>query len=104
MFPLLLLLGFSPADFPGSSALRTAWESCLQSYAQIDSVGSNSNITIAVNARAACSAEKDRYTKALVRQSSGDPSPATRALQQVASDEKALTIRLIAFLRRIRER
>jgi hypothetical protein len=98
MPPIIIALTLLLAAPSGASTLRTVWESCLQSYAQIESAGSNSNITIAVNARAACSAERDQYTNALRRESASDPSPS------VTSDERVLTIRLIAFLRRIRER
>ncbi|BCA62017.1 hypothetical protein HMP09_1251 [Sphingomonas sp. HMP9] len=103
----LLILALAPGDAPASSSARSAWESCLQSSAQVESLGSGSDVTVAVKALSTCSTNKDRYVKALIRgaigTSPGGQSPASQALQQVTLDQRELTIRLIAFIRKLRQ-
>lgn len=103
--PLILVLAAAPV--PGTASLKSAWESCLQSFAQVGCLGSQSDVTIAENALAACSADEARYGKALIR-GTGSPSlsaktSSSRAQQQLKLDQQELTIRLLTFIRRIRQ-
>lgn len=102
--PLIL---FAAAPLPGTASAKSAWESCLQSFAQVASLGSGSEFTIATSALAACSMDRDRYAKALIREagsaSADSQTPVSQAQQQLPLDQRELMIRLIAFIRRIRQ-
>ncbi|MEG3167307.1 hypothetical protein U1737_03765 [Sphingomonas sp. LB3N6] len=110
LVPLLLTLALNPAPLagpaPGTSSAKSAWESCLQTVAQVESLGTKSEAAIAVNALAACSADRDRYIKSLIRDANAKPQNGQTAVgqaqRQVATDQRDLTIRLIAFIRRAR--
>ena len=106
---LLLTLALNPAALAGptpASSAKSAWESCLQTVAQVESLGTKSEATIAVNALAACSADRDRYIKSLIRDANAAPQNGQTAVgqaqRQVAADQRDLTIRLIGFIRRAR--
>lgn len=102
----VLTLAFSPAPEGSVPLTRAAWESCLQSFAQTESLGSGSEVTIALNALNACSSERGLYTRALTRSANGiianGQTPAAQAQQRLSVDQRDLTVRLIAFIRRIR--
>jgi hypothetical protein len=66
--PLLVALAFSPPLTIDAPLTRGRWEACLQAFAQVESLGSKTDVTIAISALAACSAERDRYIKVLFRE------------------------------------
>ena len=103
----LLILALAPGEAPASSSARLAWESCLQSYAQVESLGSSSDFAIAEDALSACFSDESRYVEALNREVSGAPpsggTSGSQVRQRLAPDQRQVTIRLIAFIRRLRQ-
>ncbi len=103
---LMLALALTPPPANGTPSAKAAWESCLQTFAQVESLGSKSDVTIAVGALAACSSDRDRYTKSLIREAGASPQTGQtaieRAQKQIAADQRDLTIRLLSFIRRAR--
>ena len=50
---LMLALALTPPPSNGTPSAKAAWESCLQTFAQVESLGSKSDVTLAVGALAA---------------------------------------------------
>jgi hypothetical protein len=105
---VLFFLAFAAASASAeaSPAALVEWSNCLLAYAQVETTGSETDISITVDGLKSCSLHKERYAKALIRDYSLSPvnteSPASRAVTQVEKDQNVLTRRMLAFIRRIR--
>lgn len=100
----LLLLAAAPVAPP---ALQD-WSDCLLEHAQVEAEGPARDIVIALDGLKACAPERDRYAKALIqgfaRAADRSASPASRTVVQLREDQDGLVRRMLAFIRRMRER
>lgn len=107
MFPLILAFTAAPSSPITTPALLVRWNNCLLEYVQVQGAGTGSDVSIAVDALAACSNEKDSYAKALLKNyqqsSTNSESAIGKAVQQLADDEHAITLRVIALVGRLRQ-
>jgi hypothetical protein len=105
---VLFFLAFVAASAPAeaSPAALVEWSNCLLAYAQVETTGSATDISITIDGLKSCSPHKELYAKALIRDYSLSPvnteSPASRAVKQLEKDQNILTRRMLAFIRRIR--
>jgi hypothetical protein len=112
MLMIQLLLAFAAASASASApaeaspAALVEWSNCLLAYAQVETTGTATDISITIDGLKSCALYKERYAKALIKDYSVSPvnseSPASRAVAQVERDQNILTRRMLAFVRRIR--
>lgn len=102
LFATIALALTAPSEPPE----RHAWDDCLLAYAQTESFGGKTAVSIAVEAVGVCAAERQLYVKALVRQFQATATPGNSALDQAVAkfevDRKAALRRVIAFVLRNR--
>ena len=96
LFATVLVMSMpGPAE---ASAARDAWTSCLMDFAQSESAGTKTAVTITIQALASCQVERSRYVAQLAR-----TDVDTKTLNdQIAADDLDVARRLIAFINRSR--
>jgi hypothetical protein len=106
MVALITALGVALAA-PAPPAEKRAWDDCLLSYAQIESLGTKTEVRVALDAVAACGAERQAYAKALIRAfqhtASHDRTAIKQTVEQMEVDKNAAVRRVIAFVLRNRQ-
>jgi uncharacterized membrane protein len=106
MVALITALGVALAA-PIPLAEKRVWDDCLLSYAQIESFGTKTEVRIALDAVAACGAERQAYAKALIRSfqhtASRDNTAINQTVEQMEVDRNAAMRRVIAFVLRNRQ-
>lgn len=103
MFALTLALALAE---PVRMRERDIWVDCLMSFAQIESAGTKTPASIAIESMTGCGSERALYMKALIRQFQPTASHKNSAIDQAAvqfeSDRKVVVRKIIAFVLRSR--
>ena len=89
-----IVLAIQIASAPSAPpALLAEWNSCVLDYAQVEGAGKDSDVTVALRGLDLCEPQKQRYVRALPSNVQGD---------QVDQEQRTISLRVIAFLRRMR--
>lgn len=85
---------------------RAAWYDCLESYAQVAMFGSKTTVSLALNALAACSAERKAFQIQVSRAPTSErATPNAPSFDtMLANEDRAATLHVIAFMNRYRPR
>ena len=104
MFAAIVSLALAAPD--GVMPSRAAWYDCLESYAQVAMSGSKTTVSLALNALAACSAERKAFQVQVSRAPSAErATPNAPSFEtMLANEDRAATLHVIAFMNRYRPR
>lgn len=103
MPPVVFL--FILAANTGSMPAKTAWYECLESYSQVEMLGKESTVTVALDAMKACSEERKGYQLKLLRAATTRNSSNGQSLAELLADEDREAARhTVRFLIRYRSK